>query len=120
MTRNKFLLRLFLFHLVLAFGTGGCLFNFKSVKNEQKEKIAIRQKHYQELHDTLIAQALTKGTSLSQIKERFGEPADIFDSGSTSGRFQVWTYEKDLGLDNQLGEQIRLYFDSDKLIDWKY
>ena len=87
----------------------------------KRELIAKKKEKFNTLSTALANQTIQKGTSSSQVKEMFGEPDEIFDSGSTSGHFEIWTYEQVLDKTKEdKWYPVHLYFDNKKLMDWSY
>ena len=80
----------------------------------KQERIALLRKN-------LSAQTFKKGIKASNIEDQFGKPDAVFKSGSSVSSFEIWTYghmnKKEKFEDWQ---PIRLYFDNDILINWKY
>ncbi len=104
----------------LFFFSGGCSY-LHHYQKEQKEALETKKKNYAALFESLKAGQLERGILTSEIEARFGKPDQVFQSASTSGGFSVWTYEKILNQNRpEQWELIRLYFDKETLVDWKY
>ncbi len=89
--------------------------------DKAKEAVELKKKHYASLQDNVRSNSLQKGMTPPAIKELFGEPDDIFQSGSIISSFQIWTYEKVMEQkDEKDWNPIRLYFNNNKLINWRY
>ena len=106
--------------LVLSFCLFGCIFHDKATVSRQKEALQTKIRNYEALQEAILSQSIQKGTSASRIRQEYGEPDDIFSSGSTTGRFEIWTYEKAVARDPTDWHPIRLYFNSEKLVSWNY
>ena len=108
--------------LVCGFFFGGCgLMHFKTLPDLKKEAIELKKKKYAKLSAALANRSVRTGIPINQIKEMYGEPDSIFNSGSTQGSFEIWTYD-DVANQEKFEDwhPIRLYFDNSKLIDWRY
>ena len=90
-------------------------------QNQQaQEKIEARIKKFESLQEAINSQSLLTGTPPENIRVLYGEPDDVFSSGSSNGKFEIWTYEE-ISLKNRpTGHPIRLYFNNGKLISWEY
>jgi outer membrane protein assembly factor BamE (lipoprotein component of BamABCDE complex) len=100
----------------------GCTFNNDSVAKAKAIAQDKKQKH-EDLFAQLSAKKLPQGITASEIVEKFGEPDDVLKSGSSTGSFEVWTYEKITipgKKDKDDWENVILYFDNNRLITWKY
>ena len=63
---------------------------------------------------------LQKGMPSRTVREIYGEPTEIFSSGSSTGKFEIWSYDKIITKSSRTWAQIRLYFSDDKIISWSY
>ena len=101
-------------------GVVGCL----TFPDKAKEGVEFRKKNYAALQDAVESHKLIQGTSAAQIRQDFGDPDDNYSSGSSSGKMEIWTYSKILNKSETDAiispQEIRLYFDGGKLIDWRY
>ena len=116
---NRFLVILV---LIGAFFWGGCgTWHSKDLSDPKKEALELKKKRYTALSSALSDKSIRTGMTASQIKETYGDPDSIFNSGSTNGSFEIWTYE-DFSNQEKFEDwhPIRLYFDNAKLIDWRY
>jgi len=85
------------------------------------EELKIKMQNYENLEADIKQQKLTQGALASDVRASFGKPDDIFQSGSRTGSFEIWTYEKvSENTDEQGWENIRLYFDNGKLVSWNF
>ena len=100
---------------------GGCSLNKASGSTKPNPVLEKKKKHDQ-LYQELSQNAITQGTLTRAISERFGEPDDIFKSGSTTSSFEIWTYDEILMKRDEAAEwnSILLYFDNNRLMSWKY
>ena len=111
-----------IFVLIGAFSFGGCgTWPSKNLSDVKKEALELKKKKYTALSLALCDKSIRTGMTASQIKETYGDPDSIFNSGSTNGSFEIWTYE-DFSNQEKFEDwhPIRLYFDNAKLIDWRY
>ncbi|MFA5060270.1 MAG: hypothetical protein WC676_06540 [Candidatus Omnitrophota bacterium] len=114
------------YNFVISIFTGvfflaGCaMFQPSAKADKRRAEIETRQKNYEALHTAVRANTLTIDTSDSAIRDLYGEPGQVFSSGSSSGMFQIWTYEKILSTGKPEWETIRLYFNNGKLVSWSY
>jgi hypothetical protein len=103
---------------------GGCALAKKNAEEAKtkKELLLEKKKKHDQLFKELSDKLIKQGTSASEIRERFGEPDDIFKSGSSTSSLDIWTYDKMLATKDepQDWDTILLYFESDRLITWKY
>ncbi|MCK5214667.1 MAG: hypothetical protein KAR05_04885 [Candidatus Omnitrophica bacterium] len=90
-------------------------------KDKLAAEIKIKKENYANLHQQITSKKLQKALSKEEIKAQFGEPDNVFRSGSSVSSMEIWAYEKILDK-KEIGdrESIRLYFDNDKLITWKF
>ncbi len=88
-------------------------------KQVKKDAVIAKQKNYTMLMDAVTSNSLKLGTPPQVFHEKYGAPDDVFGSGSMSGRFEVWTYEKPETKDSDWGH-IRLYFNNNQLVSWDY
>ena len=104
--------------LVLA---GSCSLNKASNSTKPNPALEKKKKHDQ-LYQELSRNALKAGTLAAMIREKFGDPDDIFKSGSSTSSFEIWTYEKILASKEGKfdSDPILLYFDNSQLVTWKY
>jgi len=108
-----------LFCLLLGLFFYGCAGN--SVKaNAKKEKIQQKKENYAALYEDVSTKSIQAGLTTPQIRELYGESDNIFSSGSGSGMFEIWTYEKVLAREDKDWQQIRLYFNNGRLTTWSY
>ena len=86
-----------------------------------KEKMETKRENYEALFNDLVNNKLKPGDDSKTVAELYGAPDDIFQSGSSVSKFEMWSYEK-IGPDGRpdLWNPIRLYFNNSKLINWKY
>ncbi len=93
----------------------------KKMPDPKKEAMELKKKKYAALCVALSDQLIRTGMTMNQIKEVYGEPDAVFNSGSINGNFEIWTYD-DLANQEKFEDwhPIRLYFDNTKLIDWRY
>ena len=85
------------------------------------KEISEKKEKYNALQRDIAHNKLAQGTSCSLIKQTYGSPDDVLQSGSANSNFEIWTYEKiyEKG-EGESWQFIRLYCDNDKLISWKY
>ena len=106
---------------IVLLGIGGCSFlNDNAKAQAKKEAILEKRKNYDALYRAISSQSLSVGITTSKIRELFGAPDDIFSSGSASGGFEIWTYEKITTRADPNWHHIRLFFNSNKLTTWSY
>lgn len=93
----------------------------KKRQSSREEQRAMRKNNYLNLQRAIATNTIRTGMAAQALKKEFGEPDDIFYSSSNISSFQIWTYQKVVENpgDNDWNP-IRLYFESDKLISWKY
>jgi hypothetical protein len=99
----------------------GCRTFGDKKSDPRQEALKEKLENYAALQKALNEGRLTKGTAPDEIRASYGEPDDIFTSGSSaSGRLEIWNYGKMIsrGIDNW--HPIRLYFSNNKLVDWNY
>lgn len=87
---------------------------------EKREALELKKAHYQALHDAILTKTLETGISPREAVELYGKPDDVFSSGSYSGAFEIWSYEKVLTKEDPNWQPIRLYFNNYQLISWSY
>ena len=109
------------FLLIFLFTTLSCsLFQNKEKLEKAKEIVELKKRNYAALQKSVRNNSLTKGTPPEAIRESFGEPDDIFYSGSSISSFQIWTYEKIMNNPRDISwDPIRLYFNNNQLESWK-
>src|SRR3989338_24416 len=83
---------LFLFPFVLFSGCESL--SEKTPRKNRKEMLQEKIEKFRILQNAVVSQTLKSGMSSTKIKETFGDPDDIFLSGSTTGRFEIWSYEE--------------------------
>ena len=117
-------MKIFRFSLVillsLAVFSSGCALNKKSA--DAKAGLLEKKRKHDDLYRELSKKNLPLGILKAEIVEKFGEPDDVFKSGSSTGSLEVWTYDKMLVDKDEKAdwETILLYFNNDSLITWKY
>ena len=107
----------------LVFSAGGCSMAQKDSEAKSKKDIMLeKKKKHDELYQELSKKAISLGTPAAEIREKFGDPDDIFKSGSSTSSFDIWSYDKLLISKDEKSEweTILLYFNNDRLITWKY
>lgn len=106
----------------IIFGSGCSLTKDQKNKPNRIELAKDRKKKRDQLYQELNQNAIKQGTLTATIKEKFGEPDDVFKSGSSTGAFEVWTYDNMLisKEEKQDWASILLYFNDNRLISWKY
>ncbi len=116
----------FRFYRILVFGLtislSACsLFHNPDRLREQKERIEKKRQHYLALHRFVTAAASSQDLTTRQVRELYGEPDDIFRSGSAGSQLEIWTYEKiSASQDEEFWDNIRLYFNNSRLMSWKF
>ena len=95
----------------------GCSSTARLKKQEEMEK---KISQFNALLDDIKSASLQKGMPSRAIRETYGEPTEIFSSGSSTGKFEIWSYDKIVTKSSPVWVQIRLYFSDDKLISWSY
>jgi len=102
--------------------TLGCSTAQKQEDNQKRlEQLKIKLQNYESLETAIREQRLKQGALATDVKASFGDPDDIFQSGSRTGSFEIWTYEKVADNKEEEGwENIRLYFDNGKLVSWNF
>lgn len=98
--------------------TLGCSFLQKSTK--AKEALELKKKNYAALYNDIVSNSLQEGITPQRIEELFGKPDEVFQSGTMTSNFQVWTYEKVMAKEETGWQLIHLYFNNHKLISWNY
>jgi len=108
--------------LLISFPAFSCSFSQREErKRKAAEEVKKLKKNYQLLSNNLTDGTLKRGSSREDVRLLYGEPTDILKSGSNVSDFEIWTYEKITDNTKDQGwDSIRLYFDNDKLISWKY
>ena len=110
-----------LYGLLLIFLCGCSLFLSPEKIAEQKKRIEDKKTKYKRLYHFVTSGAIESGIAAEEIEELYGEPDDIYRSGSSVSQLQIWTYEKITGpREEEKWENIRLYFENGHLISWKY
>lgn len=105
--------------LLVSLSFYGCAgYNLKA--KTQKEKIQQKKDHYANLYSDVSAKNIQAGSTTTEIRELYGDPDNIFSSGSGAGMFEIWTYEKILTKEDKDWQQIRLYFNNGRLTTWSY
>ena len=107
---------------VLLLCAGGCaLFDRQEEKSLRLERAEQKKRNYDALYQAIVSNSLRKGLTTREVQRLYGEPDDVFSSGTTSSRLEVWTYTKvkEPG-EKETWQNIRLYFDNGKLISWQY
>ena len=119
-TKTYFYKLMLLFAGVLL--AGGCSLNKGQNTPTKLELAKDRKEKRDQLYQELSQKGLKAGTSTDLIREKFGEPDDIFKSGSATSNFEIWTYDKMLvsKKDTADWESILLYFDNNHLVTWKF
>ena len=120
MLPTRFLILLCFTGLLLT--TAGCsLFRDQTGLEKTKEKVELKKKQFAALYEKLSEGQITNGAQAAQIKNSYGEPDDVFRSGSTESKVEVWTYERIMtDKDDEDWHPITLYFENNRLISWKY
>ncbi len=95
----------------------GCSSTARLKKQEELEKKILQ---FNVLLDDIKSESLPKGMPSRAIQEIYGEPTEVFSSGSSTGKFEIWSYDKIITKSSHAWVQIRLYFSDDKLISWSY
>lgn len=121
MAKNKnILFGFFVLFLIPGLFLMGCETMNKGMAIKKREILEEKRKNYETLQETISSQMLHAGISSTKIKETFGDPDDIFSSGSTTGRFEIWSYEEYTPAGKPTWHSIRLYFNNGKLVSWNY
>lgn len=115
----------FFFILCLIFlpAAAGCahLFQDSAAVAKEKEKVELKKKQFAALYGEISEGKISNGTPATKIRELYGEPEDIFRSGSTQSKMEIWTYEQIVEKnDDDAWQPIKLYFENNQLISWKY
>jgi len=111
------------FFLSLACCIAGCSMFQESQesKKEALEKAQLKKKNFEALYQQLAANSIKTGTTTQDIRSLYGDPDDIFKSGSSASSMEIWTYEKLLANPKDPSwDPIRLYFNDGKLVSWNY
>ncbi len=113
---------LILFLALTLWGTPGCsTAQSKEEAQKRMEELKTRMKNYASLENEIREQRIAPGMRALDIRETFGAPDDVFKSGSGTGSFEIWTYEKVTAIKDEEGwENIKLYFDNGKLVSWNF
>lgn len=99
----------------------GCYSLSAEQKQQKKLLLEAKKEHYQQLLASLRDQKITKGATAESIRQRFGEPDDIFSSGSNVSNLQIWTYEKITSVqEEETWDPIKLYFNNGILESSKF
>mgnify|MGYP001618616683 FL=1 len=95
--------------------------DIKKRQSSRREQREVRKNNYLNLQRAIATNTIRTGMAAQELKKEFGEPDDIFYSSSNISSFQIWTYQKVVeNPGDKDWNPIRLYFESDKLISWKY
>lgn len=106
--------------LTLFFSLCGCMTLSNEKSEKAKEEIQERIRKFTMLRDAVSSGNLQAGAAATDIRGLYGDPADIFSSGSSTGSFEIWTYEEISTKNKPLGIPIRLYINNGKLVSWSY
>ena len=108
--------------LILIISSPGCsLLKNQNKLDERMKEVTQKKQNYNNLRRDLSQSNVAIGTSTDSLKERYGDPDDIFHSGSMVSNFEIWTYEKIYAKGEEgTWQRIRLYFDNNKLVSWDY
>lgn len=101
----------------------GCnMLQNKETIDKQKEAVKTRIEHYESLRKAITAQTLPVGLNISEIRNLYGPPDETFSSGSSTGQFEIWTYEQiSPNKENPTDlRPIRLYINNEKLVSWTF
>ena len=98
----------------------GCLTLDSENKIKTKEAIQEKIKKFETLQDNVLSNTLQAGMPVQKVKEFYGDPDDVFSSGTSTGRFEIWTYEEISAKNKPTGNPIRLYINNGKLVSWNY
>lgn len=113
---------LLLIILTFACFTAGCstINHFQEKRQQKKETRENKRIRYMDLKRDISTNRLRNGTTIEELKSRYGVPDDIFYSSSSVSSFQVWTYNifKDKLADTTFSPII-LYIENDKMVSWK-
>jgi len=124
MVRKSFNKALFLLiGLLFVTGSFGCsLFQNPDALQQKKEIVNKKKQQYRALNDFVSSAQSPQKLTTAQMRELYGEPDDIFRSGSAGSQLEIWTYEKvsSVSDDEELWGTIRLYFNNGRLISWKF
>jgi len=103
-------------------GFWGCtLFQDPDVLRQQQETVDQKKQHYQALYDFVTSAKTPQHLTIQQVRGLYGEPDDIFRSGSAGSQLEIWTYEKVAAIESEeLWGTIRLYFNNGRLMSWKF
>lgn len=108
--------------LILPAGGASCVTPGKAVQDQAREELARKRERFEALRQDLLAGRPLDGSSEEAVRERYGDPDDIFSSGSPASRFAIWNYHPVLtGKESDTQTlPVRLYFDSGRLVSWRY
>lgn len=109
----NFLLGIFLCFL-------GCATVNSEDKTTAKTEVQEKMKRFEKLQDNVSSGTLQAGLLVKDMRTLYGEPDDIFSSGSSTGQFEIWTYEEVSVKNKPTGHPIRLYINNGKLVSWTY
>lgn len=85
-----------------------------------KQVLELKMKNFQALDRAIKTNAIQSDMTTEQIRTSYGEPDNIFSSGSTTGEFEIWAYERIAEKSADPLRPVRLYFNNNKLISWHY
>lgn len=90
--------------------------------NPAQEEITRKQERLAALREDLTTGRLREGAPEALARERYGDPDDVFSSGSTASHFAIWQYEPVLtGKEtDDKAMPVKLYFDTGRLVSWRY
>ncbi|MDP2654508.1 MAG: hypothetical protein Q8Q08_10845 [Candidatus Omnitrophota bacterium] len=98
----------------------GCASTKGTAKQDKQLILEEKLRKFSDLSSQLKTQVIPLGTLTAEIRSQFGDPDDVFRSGSQVSSMEIWTY-RGISANNDLNfETIQLYFEKDKLITWKY
>lgn len=109
-----------LFIVCLLTASGCSLFRDEAKIAEQQQELETRRARHAALTGAINDGTLSEGLTAQAIRDLYGEPTDIFRSGSSLSPMEIWTYEKVLEKDEEDWSPVRLYLERGKLITWKY
>lgn len=107
--------------LLLSFSNFGC--NTRKAAEtiaQKKQEAELKKNRFESLQADLASGVLRQGADPKGIREYYGEPDNIFRSGSQASSMEIWTYEKLLDKEDEEWEPIRLYFNNHKLVTWVF
>ncbi|HOW36290.1 MAG TPA: hypothetical protein PL155_07745 [Candidatus Omnitrophota bacterium] len=106
---------------MIALLVSGCLTPSGSkTRPDPKQVLELKIQNFQALEQAIKTGAIQAGMTTEQIRESYGEPDDIFSSGSTMGEFEIWAYERITAKSADVFRPVRLYFNNNKLVSWHY